>query len=41
MTAARGTAGTVIRAVSWLGPNEVERSREAPQYRFVTLPFAF
>ena len=26
LTAAHGTAGTVIRAISWLGPNEVERS---------------
>jgi len=29
LTAARGTAGTVIRAISWLGPNEVERSLDA------------
>ena len=27
--AARGTAGTVIRAISWLGPHEVERCLDA------------
>ena len=29
LAAAHGTAGTVIRAISWLGPHEVERSLDA------------
>ena len=29
LAAAHGTAGTVIRAISWLGPREVERSLDA------------
>ena len=29
LTAACGTAGTVIRAISWLGPDQVERSLDA------------
>ncbi len=29
LAAGQGTAGTVIRAISWLGPHEVERSLDA------------
>ena len=29
LAAAHGTAGTVIRAISWLGPHEVERNLDA------------
>jgi len=29
LAAAHGTAGTVIRAISWLGPREIERSLDA------------
>ena len=29
LAAGHGTAGTIIRAISWLGPNEVERSLDA------------